>query len=453
MKSDKAKVAHRISGKALVNWVLDAASEAGSTQNIVVVGHKADEVITLLPPNTPSVMQTDQKGTGHAVKTAVDVTALLASTTLVLCGDAPLIKGETLKNAFSWHIEQKNMITVLTTVLEDSSGYGRIVYDTEGNIEKIVEQKDATPEIKKIREINTGIFFFDTNTLKNTLPLLQNNNSQREYYLTDALGIIIQSGGKAGSFQVPDSSETLGINDRVQLAEADAVLQKRIKNSLMKEGASFILPDTTWVSWDTVIGEDTVIMPGSVIDTGTIIGRNCTIGPNTRIAKSTIHNGAAIANSVITESIVGEYSNIGPFAYLRPGCIIGKHVKIGDFVEIKKSVIGDDTKISHLTYVGDAEIGERVNLGCGVVVVNYDGRNKNKTIIGDDAFIGCNTNLVSPVEIKEHAYIAAGSTITKEVPPFALGIARSRQTVLEDWVKRKGLDKPKEISEPDEKKK
>ena len=273
------------------------------------------------------------------------------------------------------------------------------------------------------------------------MPLLENKNSQGEYYLTDTLAILIGLGGLVGSHLVADPQETIGVNDRTQLAEADSVLQKRIRERHMKSGVSFRLPETSWIAHDVEIGPDTLILPGCMLEKGTVVGPGCIIGPHTRIAGSVISGGVTIANSVVTESEIGEETKVGPFAYLRPGSRIGRHVKIGDFVEIKKSVIGDDTKISHLTYVGDAEVGQRVNLGCGVVVVNYDGHVKNRTVIGNDAFVGCNTNLVSPVEVKEHAYIAAGSTITQEVPAYALGIARSRQTVLEDWVRRKGFDK------------
>ncbi len=443
MKSDKAKVAHEAGGQSLLAWVMAAAGAAGSTHSIVVVGHQADEVRKLVPEGAECVLQAQQLGTGHAVRMAAERFTGETETVLVLCGDTPLLRGETLKAAWEGHRASGSSATVLTSILDDASGYGRIVRDGQGQVAGIVEHKDASADQRAIREINTGVFLFEAKALKNVLPQLRNDNNQKEYYLTDTLALVLRNGGTVGSHRVADPDETLGVNDRAQLAMADAILQNRIRERHMKAGVSFRLPETSWLAQDVEIGADTVILPGCMLEKGTVVGAGCVIGPNTRITGSTVAADVTIANSVVTDSEIGEGTKVGPFAYLRPGSLIGRHVKIGDFVEIKKSVIGDDTKISHLTYVGDAEVGRRVNLGCGVVVVNYDGRVKNRTVIGDDAFVGCNTNLVSPVEIKEHAYIAAGSTITMEVPAYALGIARSRQTVLEDWVKRKGFDKPK----------
>ncbi len=443
MKSDRAKVAHELSGMTMLSWVLEAADSAGSGKNIVVVGHQAEAVRALVPDGTPCVLQEQRMGTGHAVMMAADLLHSSAGTILVLCGDTPLLRGETLRAAWEKHLQAGNAATVLTSLPPDPTGYGRIVRNAENRVTGIVEHRDATPGELEIREINTGVFLFDAEALLTALPLLKNENSQGEYYLTDTLGIILSEGGLVGAHLVEDEKETLGINDRAQLAEADGVLQQRIRERHMKAGVTFRLPETSWIAADVAIGPDTIIMPGTCLEKGSVIGPGCLIGPHARIVSSTLAQGVQVANSVVVESEIGEETKVGPYAYLRPGSRIGRHVKIGDFVEIKKSIIGDDTKISHLTYVGDAEVGQRVNFGCGVVVVNYDGRNKHRTVIGDDAFIGCNVNLVSPVEVKEHAYIAAGSTITSEVPAFALAIARSRQTVLEDWVKRKGYDKPK----------
>jgi len=441
MKSEKAKVAHEAAGRSLLGWVMAAAEDAGSVRSIVVVGHQAEEVAALVPPGSECVFQAQRLGTGHAVRMAAERFTPETDSVLVLCGDTPLLRGDTLKSAWENHRDSGCSATVLTAMPGDPTGYGRILRNAEGHVAGIVEHKDATPEQREIREINTGVFLFKASALLEALPLLENKNSQGEYYLTDTLAILIGLGGLVGSHLVADPQETIGVNDRTQLAEADSVLQKRIRERHMKSGVSFRLPETSWIAHDVEIGPDTLILPGCMLEKGTVVGPGCIIGPHTRIAGSVISGGVTIANSVVTESEIGEETKVGPFAYLRPGSRIGRHVKIGDFVEIKKSVIGDDTKISHLTYVGDAEVGQRVNLGCGVVVVNYDGHVKNRTVIGNDAFVGCNTNLVSPVEVKEHAYIAAGSTITQEVPAYALGIARSRQTVLEDWVRRKGFDK------------
>lgn len=444
MKSERAKVAHELSGQPMLSWVIEAADRAGSGKNIVVVGHQAEAVRALVPDGTQCVLQERQMGTGHAVKMAANLLGGSTGTILVLCGDTPLIRGETLQAAWKEHLRTGNAVTVLTAVPADPAGYGRIVRDAENRVTGIVEHRDATPGELEIREINTGAFLFDAEALLTALPLLKTGNSQGEYYLTDTLGLIRNEGGLAGAYVAEDEKEMMGVNDRAQLAEADGMLQKRIRERHMKAGVTFRLPETSWIAADVKIGADTVILPGTLLEKGTVIGPGCVIGPNSRIVSSILAARVQVANSVVIESEVGEETMVGPFAYLRPGSRIGRHVKIGDFVEIKKSVIGDDTKISHLTYVGDAEVGQRVNLGCGVVVVNYDGRSKHRTVIGDDAFIGCNSNLVSPVEVKEHAYVAAGSTITQEVPAYALGIARSRQTVLEDWVKRRGYDKPRE---------
>ena len=443
MKSERAKVAHEAAGLPLLGWVLKAADAAGSARNIVVVGHRAEEVRTLVPEGTTLALQAERLGTGHAVMCAAEAVGNLRGTVLVLCGDTPLLTGSTLSAACEAHRQSRNAATVLTAEMADATGYGRILRADDGTVLGIVEHKDASEAQRAIREINTGVFVYEAEALLEALPLLRNNNSQGEYYLTDALALIASRGGRIGAWRVADPAETLGINDRAQLAAAETILLARIRDRHMKAGVTFRLPETTYVAEDVQIGEDTNILPGCVLERGTVIGSGCVVGPNTRIVASTLADGVQVANSVVTESEIGEETKVGPFAYLRPGSRIGRHVKIGDFVEIKKSVIGDDTKISHLTYVGDAEVGRRVNLGCGVVVVNYDGRRKSKTVIGDDAFVGCNTNLVSPVEVKEHAYIAAGSTITEEVPAFSLGIARCRQTVKEDWVRRKGYDKPK----------
>ena len=443
MKSERAKVAHEAAGLPLLGWVLKAADAAGSGRNIVVVGHRAEEVRALVPEGTTLALQAERLGTGHAVMCAAEAVGDLSGTVLVLCGDTPLLTGATLSAACEAHRRSGNAATVLTADMADPTGYGRIVRAPDGAVQGIVEHKDASEAQRAIHEINTGVFVYEAKDLLEALPLLRNNNSQGEYYLTDALALIASRGGRIGAWRVADPTETLGINDRAQLAAAETVLLARIRERHMKAGVTFRLPETSWIAEDVRIGEDAVILPGCVLEKGTIVGPGCVVGPNSRIAASVLAANVHVANSVVNESEIDEETKVGPFAYLRPGSRIGRHVKIGDFVEIKKSTIGDDTKISHLAYVGDAEVGQRVNLSCGVVVSNYDGRKKYKTVIGDDAFIGCNTNLVAPVEVKEHAYIAAGSTITEEVPAFSLGIARCRQTVKEDWVRRKGLDKPK----------
>ena len=277
-----------------------------------------------------------------------------------------------------------------------------------------------------------------------SLKGLDNINEQKEYYLTDTMAIIYENGGNIGAIILDNHEEMLGINDRVQLAAAERVLNRRIIERHMKNGVTFLIPDSCIVEESVSIGPDTVIYPGSILKGSTSIDSNCVIGPNCMISDTMIGKNTKVICSIISESQIGEHTTVGPFAYLRPGSIVGEKVKIGDFVEIKKSIIGDETKISHLTYVGDAEIGKNVNLGCGVVFVNYDGKVKNKTIVGDNSFIGCNVNLISPVEVKPNSYIAAGSTITEEVPEYSLAIARSRQTIIKDWVIKRGRLRGKE---------
>lgn len=439
MKSEKAKVAHELCGKPMINWVIDAVKGAGVEEIIVVTGYQEEQVRGCISENVIFTSQKEQLGTGHALMQAMPLLNGGKGSCLVLCGDIPLITAQTLRNLAENHINSGRAMTVLTAVVEDPHGYGRIIRDSMGNACRIVEQKDADEKQRNIKEINSGIYCYDIQWLEESLKKLDNNNMQKEYYLTDTVSIIYENGGSVGAITLDNHEEMLGINDRVQLAAAERILNRRIIERHMKNGVTFLIPDSCIVEERVSIGSDTVIYPGTILKGSTSIGSNCVIGPNCMISDTTIDSNTKIIFSVINESRIGANSTVGPFAYLRPGSIIGEKVKIGDFVEIKKSVIGDETKISHLTYVGDAEIGKNVNLGCGVVFVNYDGKVKNKTIVGDNSFIGCNVNLISPVEVKPNSYIAAGSTITEEVPEYSLAIARSRQTIIRDWVIRRGM--------------
>lgn len=441
MKSDKSKVVHEVCGKPLIQWATGAALQAGIENRVVVVGHKAEQVKACLGDGVQYVLQEEQLGTGHAVMMAEAFLHGKEGQAIILYGDMPLVRPETIAGVVELHKKQGNAATVITAELLNPSGYGRIVRDGGNHVAKIVEHKDASPMEREIREINTGIYCFNIPELLTALKGLDNNNSQGEYYLTDTFEILIKKGLKVGAMKVEDSNEILGINDRVQLAEAAQVLRKRILEQHMRAGVTIMDPGTTYIDAEVEIGMDTVVYPGTILEGRTVIGRDCILGPNSRIVSSEVGNGSEVNNSAMTKSTVGENTHIGPFAYIRPDSSIGNKVKIGDFVEIKKSRIDDGTKISHLTYVGDAEIGKNVNLGCGVVVVNYDGKNKNKTVVEDNAFIGCNVNLISPVVVKSGAYIAAGSTIVSEVPENALAIARSKQTIKEEWVVKKGLKK------------
>jgi len=441
MKSKNSKVINKICGKTLIEWVCKAVEGAGITENIVVVGHRADQVRECLGDSVRYAVQEQQLGTGHAVMQAEEYLRDKEGYVLVLCGDAPLITSETISEAIKYHKENGCSATVITAEFPDPTGYGRIVRDKDGSVIKIVEQKDATDQEKTINEINSGMYCFTIEHLVKALHKLDNNNAQKEYYLTDTLEILLNDGFKVGAVKVGDRNEIMGINDRVQLYQASKIMKEKILEKHMKQGVTIIDPETTYIDADAVIGMDTIIYPGTIIEGITNIGEDCVIGPNSRLVSSSIGNRVEFANSVAFESFIDDDAKIGPFAYLRPGSKIGKKVKIGDFVEVKNSVIGDKTKVPHLAYIGDAEIGRNTNIACGVITVNYNGKVKSKTIVGSNSFIGCNVNLVAPVEVKDNAYIAAGSTITEEVPENSLAIARSRQIIKEDWVIRKGMQR------------
>lgn len=444
MKSKSSKVIHKVCGKALVQWVHQAVENAGVKESIIVVGHRSDQVKECLGDKAEYVIQEKQLGTGHAVMQAESFLAGKEGYVVVLCGDTPLVTTETIKKAIEYHKNRNNAATVITAELDNPTGYGRIIRDNNGDVAKIVEHKDASDTEKEIKEINSGMYCFTIKHLVAALKELNNKNSQGEYYLTDTLEILIHKGLSVGAVKVADTDEILGINDRIQLSMAGEIMRKKIITNLMKSGVTIIDQNSTYIDEDVIIGIDSVIYPGTILEGETVIGEDCVIGPNARLVSSKTGNRVEINNSIVLESSVGDDTHVGPFAFIRPGSNIGKDVKIGDFVEVKKSVIGDKTKVSHLTYIGDAEIGKNVNLGCGVVVVNYDGKNKNKTIVGDNAFVGCNVNLISPVTVKDNAYVAAGSTITEEVPENSLAIGRARQVIKEDWVIKKGMQrKPK----------
>lgn len=439
MKSKKAKVVHEIFGMPLVEWVYKSIKNSGVDEVVVVVGHKAEEVKEKMGDKVLYAFQEKQMGTGHAVMQAQEYLDNKDGYVIVLCGDTPLISSENISNTINYHKENTNSATIITAELDNPGGYGRIVRGSDGSVKKIVEHKDASLEEREIKEINSGMYCFNIKDLTEALKELDNDNSQGEYYLTDTIEILMNKGKKVGAIKVPDSNEILGINDRAQLSEAGQIIKNRILKRHLENGVTIIDPASTFIDEDVEIGIDTVIYPSTIIEGKSKIGEDCIIGPGSRLVSAQISDRVEVKNSVVLESSVDDDTKVGPFAYIRPGSSIGKKVKVGDFVEVKKSVIGNNTKISHLTYVGDAEIGSNVNLGCGVVVVNYDGQKKNKTIVGDNSFVGCNVNLISPVEVKNNAYVAAGSTITDEVPENSLAIARSKQVIKEGWVEKKGI--------------
>ena len=441
IKSDLPKVLHKVCGKEMVKHVIDSIRKSGIDDVNVIVGKGAELVKERTSDRNVSYsLQEEQLGTGHAVKCAEDFLKDKKGVVAVFAGDTPLIKQSTIEKLFNEHIENKNAATVLTSMVEDPTGYGRIVRDSNNEVLKIVEHKDCNEEELKIKEMNTAIYCFDIELLVSSLSKINNNNNQGEYYLTDVIEILKSEGKKIGAV-ITEFEETIGVNSRVQLAEAEEILKNRINLMHMENGVTLIDPKTTYIGIDVEIGKDTIIYPNNILEGNTKIGSNCTLYQNSRIVDSVIGDEVDIQSSVILSSNIGDNTTVGPFAYIRPETTIGKHARIGDFVEIKKSTIGDGTKVSHLTYIGDAEVGSECNFGCGTVVVNYDGKAKHKTIIGNHSFIGCNTNLVSPVKVEDNTYIAAGSTITSEVKEGELAIARAKQRNISGWVEKKGLKK------------
>lgn len=432
MKSNMPKVLHKVCGKPLCKWVIDASKAAGADRVCAVIGHGADMVKETLGGTCEYALQSEQKGTGHAVKMAADFIKA-ADKVVILNGDTPLIKAETIKKAVEYNAEKGEMATVITAILSDATGYGRIVRDADGGVLKIVEQKDASDEEKKIREVNSGMYVFDAKSLAFALEKIQPNNAQGEYYLTDTLEILLNAGKKVGAYAIEDNDEIRGINDRVQLNEAESIMRRTINEAHMRNGVTMRIPESVYIEDGVEIGNDTEICQNVTLKSGTKIGSNCTVGQGSVLEGAIIHDNVDVLSSVIINSEIDENTTVGPFAYVRPNCRVGKDVKVGDFVELKNSNIDDGTKISHLTYIGDSDVGKHVNFGCGTVTCNYDGKNKYRTVIGDDCFVGCNTNFVSPINVGDGVYIAAGSTITEDIPENSLSIARARQVNKDNW--------------------
>ena len=436
MKSEKAKVVHKVCDTPMICRVYSAAEKINPDKIITVIGNGREQVKAALGEDKIYAVQNQQLGTAHAVSTAMEQIPD-GGVVIVLCGDVPLITAKTLSYAVEHHVNSRSAATVISSEAENPAGYGRIIRDENGNVTGIVEEKDATEEQKKIREINSGLYCFDAALLREIIPNIDNNNAAGEYYLTDSLEILLENGYTVSAYKMEDFSEIMGINNKLQLAGAEKIMRRRINEKHMLSGVCIVDPDNTYIGDNCTIGIDTVILPGTIIGEGCIIGKNCTIGPNANIKACSIGDNCEINASTLAESTVGDGVNMGPYAYVRPGSTIGNNVKVGDFVEVKNSSIGDGTKIAHLTYVGDSDVGEKVNFGCGTVTVNYDSKKKHRTTIKNGAFIGCNSNLVAPVTVGEGAYTAAGSTITEDVPDDALAIARSRQTLKENWRTKK----------------
>lgn len=433
MKSALPKVLHEVGGKSMVQHVLDSSGEAGADRKIVVIGFGAESVEQALGNQAEFVIQAEQLGTGHAVMQAREKLNGFEGTVMVLCGDTPLLTGKTLTSLFDAHKEAKAAATVLTAMMPDPTGYGRVIRNQEGNVIKIVEQKDASPEELAVREINTGIYCFETDLLFEALDHIGCDNKQGEYYLTDVIGILVSRSAKVWAVVAEDNEETLGVNSRVQLAQAEKVLRVRKLNELMENGVTIMDPDSTFIDAGVSVASDTVIYPFTWLEGNTVIGHGCKIGPNTRIQNTKIGDSVILHFVYAHDCEIGAEVVAGPYVHLRPDTVLAKGVKIGNFVEVKNSNVGEKTKLPHLSYIGDTDMGSGINIGCGTITVNYDGKTKHRTTIEDNAFIGCNSNLVAPVTVGQGAYVAAGSTVTKNVPADALGVARARQVNIEGW--------------------
>ncbi|MGE7920999.1 bifunctional UDP-N-acetylglucosamine diphosphorylase/glucosamine-1-phosphate N-acetyltransferase GlmU [Viridibacillus sp. NPDC093762] len=436
MKSKLYKVLHPVCGKPMVEHVVDHIQTLDVERIVTIVGYGAEKVKEQLGEKSEYVLQAEQLGTAHAVQQVEPILGELEGTTIVICGDTPLIRPETMKALFEHHESNHAKATILTAIAEDPTGYGRILRSAGQQVAQIVEQKDATPEQRQVKEINTGTYCFDNKALFAALKLVKNDNVQGEYYLPDVIEILQKQGEVVAAYVTENFAETLGVNDRFALSQAEETMRARINEQHMRNGVTIINPNNTYISVDAQIGSDTVIQPGVIIEGASSIGEDCIIGPNSHIQNSRIGNRTTVHSSVVRESIIGEDTAVGPFAHIRPDSDLGNHVKIGNFVEVKKTKIDNGSKVSHLSYLGDAEVGTEVNIGCGTITVNYDGKNKFKTVIEDNAFVGCNSNLIAPVTVGKSAYVAAGSTITKDIPADALAIARSRQENKDNYVNK-----------------
>lgn len=442
MKSATPKVLHELCGRSLVGHVLAAAGELNPEHLVVVVGHAREKVTAHLgeiAPDVRTAVQAEQNGTGHAVRMGLEeLGGSVDGTVVVVCGDTPLLTGATLRALAETHSADGNAVTVLTAEVPDATGYGRIVRDdATGAVTAIVEHKDATDAQRSIREINSGVFAFDGQLLADALKKVRTDNSQGEEYLTDVLGILREAGHRVGASVAGDHREIAGINNRVQLSEARRILNDRLLTEAMLAGVTVIDPATTFIDVTVTFGQDAVVHPGTQLHGATHVAEGAEVGPNCRLTDTRVGAGARVDNTVAMGAEVGPEATVGPYAYLRPGTRLGAKGKIGTYVETKNASIGDGTKVPHLSYVGDATIGEQSNIGAASVFVNYDGQDKHHTTIGSHCRTGSDNMFVAPVTVGDGAYTAAGSVITKDVPPGSLAVARGQQRNIEGWVARK----------------
>ena len=439
MKSQIPKVLHEIAGRSILGHVLAATAPLGAKELRVVVGSSRERVeghVAQIAPGASIVVQEQRNGTGHAVQLAL-ADAQAEGSVLILAGDTPLLRSNTLQEFIDAHYEYNSVASVLTSIVPEPFGYGRIIRSESEQLLRIVEERDATLEQREIDEINTGVYIFDIATLRNAVAQLKSSNAQGELYLTDVIALIQGEGKQVAAILSNDYTETLGINDRAQLAECGAIMRDRINDEWMRSGVTIIDPATTWIDVDVKIAPDVTILPGSILRGTTVVDAGALIGPRSTLTSVVVAEAAVVQESVATDSTIGPRANVGPFAYLRPGSQLAADSKVGAYVEVKNSTIGEGSKVPHLSYVGDATIGTGSNIGAATIFVNYDGVAKHRTVVGNDVRIGSDTMLIAPVTIGDGAYTAAGSVITEDVPAGAIGVARAKQRNVLGWVLRK----------------
>ncbi|MFI6455386.1 bifunctional UDP-N-acetylglucosamine diphosphorylase/glucosamine-1-phosphate N-acetyltransferase GlmU [Streptosporangium amethystogenes] len=440
MKSRTPKILHELCGRTLVDHMLAAARGLEPERLIVVIGHERERVQAHLAgtgSDAQVVVQTEQKGTGHAVRTVLETVGTISGTVLVTYGDTPLLRTETLAALLERHGEDGNAVTVLTAEVPDPYGYGRIIRDASGAVLEIVEEKDADPAQRAIKEMNSGVYAFDGSLLADAVKRVSASNAQGEEYLTDVLAILRQDGHRVGAHVAADYVEVEGVNDRVQLAFARRVLNARLLETHMRAGVTVVDPASTWIDVDVTLEQDVVIHPGTQLYGRTAVAEGAEVGPASTLTDTVVGEGALVRNAVCTEAVIGPEALVGPYAYLRPGTVLARKAKAGTYVEMKNAQVGEGAKVPHLSYVGDATIGAGANIGASAIFVNYDGVNKHHTTVGEHAFVGCDTMLVAPVNIGDGAYTAAGSVIDGDVPAGSIGVARGRQRNIEGWVVRR----------------
>jgi bifunctional UDP-N-acetylglucosamine pyrophosphorylase / glucosamine-1-phosphate N-acetyltransferase len=436
MKSSTIKILHRAAGRPIIDYVLDLAAEVCERPPVMVIGHQREAVQKAVDQRARFAVQDQQLGTGHAVLQAADF--IEGNSVLILSGDVPLTRSETLRRLIEQHESEKNALTLLTMRPDDPAMYGRIVRDADGTVARIVEAKDANDDERKIDEVNAGIYVFEAADLFDNLRGLSTNNSQGEYYLTDLIAILRKAGKRVGAVVASDPIEAVGVNSRAELAVVEAEIQRRVVTKLMADGVTFRNPNTVVIDSTVTIGADSVVYPYVTLEGTTAIGRQCIIEPGVHLINVTAGDDVHFKTGTVAEdATVEDEATVGPYAHLRPGTRLGRYVKVGNFVETKKAVFGEGAKASHLSYIGDAEVGAGANIGAGTITCNYDGVNKHQTIIEDGVFIGSDTQLVAPVRVGKGAYVGAGSTITKDVPPDALALSRTPQRVIEGWATKR----------------